>query len=297
MSNTNKIIIAVLDFLLCALIGYMGMNFLSRVKGPSSGGGGGSAASYTAGATRGGSSIPGHAAPFPGGGGESIVQPAAQTTADAAAEVVADDEPVLSDASEQMPPVPADDGTVPTKSANLGGGLASAPEILSVSAPVYDRAGGVYVFEVTAGGQTLTYTVADARKNDLQSNATGSFSVPPCASGKYYVYVTDRYGNKSDYTEVRGCFFLVKAVSKEELQQILNAGKSQNAIDADFSNRVSPGCRFEFVGINPDEDAPQSYNEILNRIRMRTWSSVTVLSVTHSSETNKLIRAKIQVNY
>ena len=301
MSNSNKIIIAVLDFLLCALIGYMGMNFLSRTKGPSSGGGAASATSYSAGAARGGSSLPGTAA-FPSSDGESLVQPAAQTApavvaADGRAETVADSEPALSDISEQLTSDLAGDGDIPTKNANLGGELASAPEILSVSTPVYDRAGSQYGFTVSAGGKGLTYTVADSRKNDLQSNATGEFSVPPCASGKYYVYVTDQFGNKSDYKEVRGCVFLVKAVSKEELQQVLNTGKSQSAIDADFSNRVVPGCRYEFVGINPDEAAPQSYNEILNRIRMRTWSSVTVLSVTHSSESNKLIRAKMQVNY
>ena len=179
----------------------------------------------------------------------------------------------------------------------MGAGLASSPEILSVSTPEYDENSKTYSFQVVASGDNLTYILADAKKRDIQSNETGDFCVQPSATGKYYVYITDGFGVKTDYTEVKGCYRPVNRIMKDELQSVLNSGKSQNAINADFANRVSSGCRYEFVGIESEEVPPGSYNEIINRISMHTWSSVVVLSVAHNSETNKLVRARIQVNY
>ena len=291
MSNSSKIIIAILDFFICAFIGYMGMNLLSRPKGPSSEGvvsqaqGGGPSASHG----RAGSRVSPPAATLPGTStGESVAQQPQTPVAPASP---ANTPPDLSSS-----PMPSP-GTIPTEVTSLQTGMVSSPEVLEVSAPRYDGNSNTYSFKVTANGVNLTYTVADSKKKDLQSNQTGDFYVQPAASGKYYVYVTDSYGNKSEYREVKGFYRPVNKVTKDELQQILNSGRSQNAIDADFTNRVSSGCRYEFVGINEDEDAPKSYNEILNRIRMKTWSSVTVLSVAYNNETNKLVRARIQVNY
>ena len=285
MSNSSKITIAILDFIVCAVIGYMGMNVLSRAKGNSSGGSSSSAQSYSTGSGNANPRVSTGTAPFPDtNNGESIVQPGTSP---------ADNTPDL--LSPTSPPPSTE--TIQTKNTTLQTGLVSAPEILSVSTPHYNSASKTYSFKVTASGNNLTFTLTDAKKNDIQSNQTGEFYVQPSASGRYYVYVKDNYGNKSEYKEVKGCYRPVNKVTKEELQQILNSGRAQSAIDADFANRVSSGCRYEFVGINEDEDSPKSYNEILNRIRMKTWSSVTVLSVTHNSETNKLVRARIQVNY
>lgn len=273
MSNSSKIIISILDFIICALIGYMGMTFLNQVRGNASGGmaPSSSTSSYSAGIGKPVSRTPSKAAtPFPGSGNvESTTTPSTPSN-----------------------PRPAQVGNT-----TLVNGLASSPEILSVSTPSYDENSKTYSFSVVASGNNLTYTLADTRKKDIQSNGTGDFRVQPSASGRYYVYITDGYGVKSDYMEVKGCYRPVNKVMKDEFQQILNSGRSQNAIDADFANRVSSGCRYEFVGIDDNEVPPGSYNEIINRIRMRTWSSVTVLSVVHSSETNKLVRARIQVNY
>ena len=302
MSNSNKIIIAILDFILCAVIGYVGMNALSRLK-DNSGGGNASSATSSARSSSGVSSkssspVPARTAPFPETGkGESIVSSGGQA-ADNGVDLSSSQQPSAQQPSSQQPSSqqPSSD-IAQTMNNNLGATLASTPEITSVSTPVYDSASNTYSFKVTATGQALTYTLADTKKKDLQSNGSGDFRVQPSASGKYYVYVTDSFGNKSDYKEVKGCYRPVKKITKEEFQQVLNSGRSQNAIDADFSNRVSSGCRYEFVGISGDEDSPKSYNEIIHRIRMKTWSSVTVLSVTHNSENNKLVRARIQVNY
>ncbi len=292
MSNSSKIIIAVIGFIICAVIGYKGMDFLSRAKENSFGSS--SEQGYSRGSEVVESRSPSRTIPIPeNNNGESIVQPPASASAvsTGSAAPAADKSVALSSSPQPSPE------TIQTKNANLQTGLASSPEILSVSTPRYDNASKTYSFQVMASGENLTFTVADAKKKDVQSNQTGDFRVQPSSSGKYYVYVTDRFGNKSEYKEVKGFYRPVNKVTKEELQQILNSGRAQSAIDANFPDRVFSGCKYEFVGIHEDEDIPRSYNEILNRIRMRTWSSVTVLSVSHNSETNKLVRARIQVNY
>lgn len=287
MSNSNKIILAILSFVICAFIGYMGMTVLTRAREKASGSAKPSAQNYSAG----GGGMPasgGNVKPASGGNAKPAQIPENIGNVGNVAGV-----------SQQQPSAKVTEApkSAKKKSGTLGAGLPAVLEILSVTSPEYDEASKTYSFEVVASGENITYTLADSKKRDVQSNQTGEFKVQPTASGKYYVYVSDAGGNKTDYQEVRGCYKPVNKVTKEELQTILNSGKSQEAIDADFPNRVSSGCRYEFVGISEDETPPGSYNEIINRIRMRTWSSVTVLSVLHNKESNKLVRAKIQVNY
>lgn len=283
MSNSSKIFIAILSFIICVLIGYWGMSFLRNARNKSAIGSfpysqsqSSSMGKRTGGAAK--------SAGFPSSSNaaRSINEPSAQ---------VPETIPGNTSSAQTSPETGQTPGT------KLEAEQPTLPEILSVSDPEYNEAGKTYSFQIVASGESLTYTVADAKKRDLQSNKTGDFTVQPSATGKYYVYITDSFGNKSDYVEVKGCYRLVEKVTKDELESIFNSGKSQDAIDADFANRISSGCRYEFVGINEDETPPGSYNEIINRIRMKTWSSVTILSVSHNSETNKLVRAKIQVNY
>lgn len=281
MSNSSKIIIAILDFIICAVIGYMGMKFLSRTKENVKGG---MAQTSSAGV---GISAPqgtSKTAPFPEtSNSRSVTQPSASGS-------------VKAQALDSSQPMPA--GAASMGNADLRTGLVAMPEILSVTSPSYDDMTKTYSFQVVASGERLTYTVADAKRKDIMSNSTGDFSVQPSSTGKYYVYIVDGYGNKSDYAEVRGCFRLVNRITKEELEEVFNSkSATQDAIDADFPNRVASGCKYDFVDLKEDEVPPGSYNEIINRIRMKTWSSVTILSVTHARENNKLVRAKVRVNY
>ena len=88
----------------------------------------------------------------------------------------------------------------------------------------------------------------------------------------------------------------VNKLFKAEFQEILNSGESELGISHDFKERISPNCRFSFVGLDEDEQAPASYNAIIMMVNLGAWTSVTVLS-TGYDVSDRMISAKIQVNY
>ena len=299
MSNTGKIISSILGFIICAMIGFGGTKWivgaLNRPEGPA-------VADY-----QGASSPRSGQLPSPAGG--NALTPAQEPKQQPAQSAASSAQPAQASPSVQ-PSQPVQSGQktpsagsiaseapseVPVK--NPISSMLATSEILAVSTPVYHEKEKVYTFSVTAKGGGLTYVLADSKQKDIRSQQNGEFRVSGTSVGKYYVYVKDAQGNKSPMVAVDGCRAKVKPVEASELQGILNSGDSSQAVAADFKNRISSNCRYVFLGRDEDEgDAPRSYNEIINRIKMRTWSSVQVQSVSYN-ESGKVAKATILVKY
>lgn len=96
--------------------------------------------------------------------------------------------------------------------------------------------------------------------------------------------------------EVKPQIVKVNKLSKSEFQEILNSGDENRGVVGHLKDRISSRCRFSFSGINEDEPTPASYNDILMRINMGTWTSVSVLSASYD-EADRMVSARIQVNY
>ena len=262
MTNTAKILLSVGGFIICAAAGYFGTGIirdaLSQDSRPASLSSSGGGASGGGGGSFHGGSIGGNSTPAPS-------NPEPQP--DASPETTA----------------PAD----------------LAPSIVSVSAPQKGNDGKTYSFTVVASGTGLSYHLTDASMTEIgQPQPNGSFVVPATTSGVYNVYVTDSSGRKSEYHKVTGCTSVpeVRRIEASELQTIINSGDAGKASDADFKNRVLPGCRYTFEGLNSDEPLPQSYNDMILRVNMGTWQSVQVLSVSYTPE-GRMSSARIKVNY
>ena len=90
----------------------------------------------------------------------------------------------------------------------------------------------------------------------------------------------------------------VSKVTADELARILNA-KNTSAARNVLEGRISPNCSFSFTGLSDDEknvSKPRTYVDIINRMDMGTWSSISVSSVGYDGS-GKLNRATIHVNY
>ena len=125
----------------------------------------------------------------------------------------------------------------------------SAIAITNISTPNYNDNNKTYSFLVSADGLVGEFVLINEAGEYIMSNSNGNFdSVPPTATGVYYVYAKDPFGAKTKECEVTGCIFKVQKVSASELNRILNSGDSNEAIKANFRNRIAPGCRFIFLG-------------------------------------------------
>ena len=316
MSNTGKIITSIVGFIVCAFLGYAVTELVSRTSGRSdtsvaqgySGGGAGSGRFPESHASA--------AAPAPSAPQAPVETPAEAPAPAAPAASPAPQAPVASEQPVVIPSQPAQEAPRPAEAAQpavdyvprdapkeipTGNSLSASgmkPEILSVSKPQFDEKSNTYSFEVTASGNGLTYVLADKNKKDISAQQSSAFrGVAGTASGKYYVYVKDNRGQQSEYFAVEGCITHVKRIDAAELQRVLNSKDSNEAVKADFKNRVAASCRYEFRGRDESEgDAPRTYNDIILRLRMRTWASVQVLSVVYG-DSGKMIKAVIQVNY
>ena len=310
MSNSIKILLSVVLFIVCLAIGFYGVRLIKMAVRDS--GSSASVTTYSSGG--GGGSIPsssyGQSDPLPSSSSSqsnaTIPQDNTATNSQIVSRSIASSNELITDRSIN----PKQPGETTQKEDKQGNALAKAVAdglaennvgvgmIVSVSKPVYDEATKTYTFETTAAGNYERFVLADSKKNFVLSQTNGYFTVQPTSLGKYYVYVEDAAGHKSDYYEVSGCVTKVNKITKEELQRVLNTGDSSAAAKADFKNRIKAGCKFTYEGRNESEgDAPMSYNEILQRIKLKTWSSVTVKSVRYNSDSGKLTQATIKVNY
>ena len=306
MNNSTKILIAVLNLVVCALIGYFGTKMIVRIVNrpktvdvgsgmPTNGNSGSIKRSKKPSV-----SVPAVPSSPQASNTPSKVTGSTPTPSPSASLESTSTLPTASpDAVQAQDPSTVKDlpGSTQLPSNNQLVGGSSIAKVASISKPVYNESTKSYSFTVVAEGVGLTYCLADDKKRDIRSQSSGQFVVPPTSLGVYNVYVTDSQGNKSDFVTVRGCVAKVKSITKEELQRVLNSKDSNKAIEADFKNRVASGCKFTFVGRNEEEgDAPRSYNEIIQRVSMGTWSSVSVTSVSVNGS-GKLSSAVIRVNY
>ena len=277
MKNVWKILASVAAFVLCGLLGvFVGRSILdsnsSRQSTPVYSGVGSVSGGGSAGSTAGLGGLP-----------KSESKPSKNKPAELKPE-----EPISSS------PIGASGTTISS----------SLPEILDISKPEYD--GNYYSFRVNASGTGLTYHLTDDTGRDITpvSHNGSTFKVRPTSKGKYQVYVTDINGNKSKYVEVSGCVVMIDKITASELQEVFDSEDTAVATQHDFKNRVASGCKYEFVGLNPESEgmdqesyvAPQSYNEIINRLHMNTWTSVKVVSVAYSTQ-GKLTKVVLNVNY
>lgn len=91
--------------------------------------------------------------------------------------------------------------------------------------------------------------------------------------------------------------FKVKKITAGEIESILNSGEIDRAIAANFKERISSRCLFDFYGRNPEEGVePASYSDILMRTSLKTWESITILSLRYD-EHDRLTYAKMKVHY
>ena len=294
MNNTAKILISILSFIACALIGFFGTKIIvGIVNRPSIPDYSSTQVSSSIGSSSNAREKPSLPSSNEVVSNEAPSQITPPTTAPTQKQKPSDSNAALpaSSLGGNMP------GTTDLPANNQLAGLSSTVKVTTVSKPVYNENNKTYTFTVSAEGVGLSYCLANDKKKDLKAQANGTFIVSPVSSGLYYVYVKDSRGNKSDYVQVKGCLLKVKPITKEELQKVLNSKDSNKAIEADFKNRVASGCQFVFTGRNDEEgEAPRSYNEILQRVSMGTWSSVIVQSVSVNS-VGKLSKAVIHVNY
>jgi hypothetical protein len=311
MSNTGKIITSIVGFIVCAFLGYAVTELVSRTSDRSDSS---VAQSYSGGGAGGGKFPESHASPA--SPAPSAPQAPAEVPASSAPAASAPQAPAASEQPVVIPSQPVQETPRPAEAAPqtgdyvprdapkdipTGNSLSASgmrPEILSVSKPQFDEKSNTYSFEVTASGNGLTYVLADKNKKDISAQQSSAFrGVAGTSSGKYYVYVKDNRGQQSEYFAVEGCVTHVKRIDAAELQRVLNSKDSNEAVKADFKNRVAASCRYEFRGRDESEgDAPRTYNDIILRLRMRTWASVQVLSVVYG-DSGKMIKAVIQVNY
>lgn len=91
--------------------------------------------------------------------------------------------------------------------------------------------------------------------------------------------------------------YKVDKITKAELEEVLNSGSSDSAISHSFKNRVAANCAFTFSGLDEnDVEVPRSYNDIIMRISLGTWSRVSAISVTYN-ENDKLKSASFNVEH
>ena len=91
--------------------------------------------------------------------------------------------------------------------------------------------------------------------------------------------------------------YKVEKITKAELEEVLNSGSSDSAISHSFKNRVAANCAFKFSGLDEnDVEVPRSYNDIILRISLGTWSRVSAISVTYN-ENDKLKSASFNVEH
>ena len=282
MNNTVKIILSIVGFVVCALIGFFATEAISKAVDNRSdsvqyGGGGAIGSSMTEPQPR--TQEP--ARPIDKPATAAIPNTNTQPKSSSKAKSKSDKSSPLDGLQRELPA---------TNSANM-------PVIEHISTPEYNESTAKYTFVVNANMGGLTYVLCNGKQEEIQTQTSREFKVPGISGGKYFVYVKDVQGNKSDYYPVEGCWIMMKKISAGELQDVLNSGNSSTAQSADFKNRVASNCRYVFSGRDEAEgDAPSSYNEIINRVKMRTWSSISVLSVSYNAR-GQLSKASIQVNY
>ena len=198
---------------------------------------------------------------------------------------------------------------------------AAIPVITHVTKPVYNEGKKFYSFTVECPEEGLTYHLADANRKHITQNTNGMFSVKPVSGGKYYVYVVDAQGNESAWKEVTGCTPVqaapkpatesaasssssapaapsVSKITASELAGLLNA-KNLGAARSALDGRIASNCQYNFTGLSEEEknvSKPRTYMDIINRMDMGTWSSVSVSNVGYDGS-GKLNRATIHVNY
>ena len=284
MNNTVKIILSIVGFVVCALIGFFATEAISKVAINRS-----DTVQYGGGGSTVGASAPG---PKP-----TTKEPARPIDKPAPAAIPNTN--TLTKTNSQSQAHPEQSSPLDGLQRQLPNTTNSAilPVIEQVSKPEYNESTAKYTFIVHANMGSLTYVLCNGKQEEIQTQSGGEFKVPGISGGKYFVYVKDVQWNKSEYYPVEGCWIMMKKISTGELQDVLNSGNSSTAQSADFKNRVASNCRYVFSGRDESEgEAPTSYNEIINRVKMRTWASVSVLSVSHNAR-GQLSKATIQVNY
>ena len=286
MNNTQKIIVAILVYLISGLIGYTVASFISGPSAKSSGNGQ-PASAYSSGAQSSGTQSSGRAS-----SSTNIVSspvPVSQSNVSDVPVTTTDSQPLEGDLHDILADNELRPGLVNPTSSIM---------ITSVSSPRYNDASRSYSFSVSADGSVREFVLLNESKDFVMSSSDGFFaSVPATSSGVYYVYASGIGGERSDDHAILGCVFKVQKVTASELNQVLNSGDSNAAINANFRNRIAPGCRFVFVGRDESEgDAPISYNDILMRIHLGTWASVSVQSVSYN-DADQVSKAVIGVNY
>lgn len=298
MNNTTKILIAILNFIVCLLIGFLVTRMILSAKGNKGGDVEVSATSVPgigqAGLNRQKAAGAAHSA-------GSVSRPAAsEVTSNSAPAVVESTSTIVR--GEPQNAESASKVAQPSLNSDLESslpvpGVATILEIRGITQPQYNETNKNYSFIVQAGGSGLTYVLLDSKKNVVKTQTSGSFVVKPSSSGKYYVYVTDTSGNKSSEKEVTGCKLVVDKITKQELQEVLNSGKSEVAKNHNFKERVSSRCKYVFSGRDPAEegDLPESYNAILSYIP-RVWRSVSIESVSYN-DSGQMVKASIHINY
>jgi hypothetical protein len=85
-------------------------------------------------------------------------------------------------------------------------------------------------------------------------------------------------------------------VTASEFQSLL-LSKDENNANKLLKGRINnASVSYRFTGINEDEPQPRSYTEIINRLKMGTWSSIQITSVGYDSQ-GRLNSANITVTY
>ena len=170
------------------------------------------------------------------------------------------------------------------------------PTVNYSTRPDYDEKTQRYHFTVEASSNAVRYCLADVNGNHLNfDREDGNFSVPARSDGKYNVYVEDIHGNKSDFYPVDGCTIRLKKVTEEEFENLLMAKNINNAKN-ELKGRMAGNVKYDYVGIDPDEepDPPLSYSDIITRMTTKTWTSVQVQKITYNQE-GKVVSVKIAV--
>ena len=153
-----------------------------------------------------------------------------------------------------------------TKTYSLPVKVESAPE------------GAVLSLELYAYPDTTTLVLSSSTLPDTILN------LAPAESGIYRVVVNAKVGDRSAKSGVRDVEGFVKVaaqvqkMSAGELQKQLNSKSRRISSDP----RISRSALIHCSGLQGDDPAPQVLSDVITKLTMEIWSSVTVTSVSYN---------------
>ena len=173
---------------------------------------------------------------------------------------------------------------------------ADIPQIIDVTNPQYKNGG--YYIEVKAiveSKATLIYELSSPQ--NTYTSEDGKFeNIAYTDDGIYHLTVKNVKNGayvEDDLTGFKQPVENVEPLTKAQIQHIINTSERvSEATMAKFGN-----YHMDFIGLDPEETAPDRFREVVQAMRAGSWKSATIIGEPKYDELGRVTYLKIKVEY